>query len=154
MRCNLAPIMTERAGPKAVLDTNVLVSGLMGGDGPPQQILNAWLHERFTLVTSPYLVAELTHVLSYPKIADRIELSEAEIDAILAALLSQAKAVPGNLELRGVTCDAKDDAVVACAVEAGADYIVSGDQDLLVLSVYEGVQMIAPGQFVEILSAR
>lgn len=152
MRCNLAPIMTERTGPKAVLDTNVLVSGLMGGDGPPQQILDAWLHKRFTLVTSPYLVAELTHVLSYPKIADRIELGEAEIDAILAALLSQAEVVPGNLELRGVTRDAKDDAVVACAVEASADYIVSGDQDLLVLGVYEGVRVITPAQFLALLS--
>lgn len=57
---------------------------------------------------------------------------------------------PGKLQLPGVTRDPKDDPVVACAVEGQADYIVSGDQDLLVLGEYEGVQVVTPRRFVEL----
>jgi hypothetical protein len=146
--------MPERSQLRAVLDTNVFVSGLMGVNSPPRQIVDAWLDGRLTLVTSLYLVDELAHVLSYPKITERIPLDESEVDAILAALLSQAEMAPGELELPGVTRDPKDDAVVACAVEGEADYIVSGDDDLLVLNVYKDVKIVTPRQFVEIMSVR
>ena len=138
---------------RAVLDTNFLVSGLMAKEGAPHQILDAWLKDRFTLVTSLYLVEELVHVLSYPRIAERLRLDEEELTAILAALLSKAEVTSGQLCLPGVTRDPKDDSIVACAKEGEADYIVSGDQDLLVLGEYEGIQVVTPRQFVEILSS-
>jgi len=136
---------------RAVLDTNVLISGLVAEQGPPRQVLDAWLEGRYTLIISLYLVEELTHVLSYPRIAERLRLDEEEVEAILVALLSQAEVTSGQLHLPGVTRDPKDDAVVACAKEGEADYIVSGDQDLLVLGEYEGIQVITPRRFVEIL---
>jgi putative PIN family toxin of toxin-antitoxin system len=135
----------------AVLDTNVLVSGLVAEYGFPRQILDAWLEGRFTLVTSFYLVEEVTHVLTYPRIARRMQLNDAELAAILAALLSRTKLTPGQLQLPGVTRDPKDDAVVACAIEGKANYIVSGDQDLLALGVYEGIPVVTPRQFVGII---
>ena len=138
---------------RAVLDTNVLVSGLLSKQGPPHQVLDAWLEGHYTLVTSLYLVDELIHVLSYPRIANRFRLAEREITDILAALLSQAEITPGQLHLPGATRDPKDDAVVACAIEGGADYIVSGDQDLLVLGHYQGCQVITPRQFLGILKS-
>jgi putative PIN family toxin of toxin-antitoxin system len=138
---------------RAVLDTNVLISGLVAEQGPPRQILDAWLEGLFTLVTSLYLVEELVHVLSYPRISERLRLDEEELTAILAALLSQAEVTSGQLRLPGVTRDPKDDSVVACAKEGEADYIVSGDQDLLVLGEYEGTQVIPPRQFMEILAS-
>ena len=143
--------MLDQRRTKVVLDTNVFVSGLLSSQGPPRQIVDAWLDEHFTLVTSPYLVGELIHVLDYPRIAERIYLKEAEVDTILAALLSQAEMVPGEIELPGVTRDPKDDAVVACAVEGEADYIISGDQDLLVLGEYEGIEVVTPRRFIDIL---
>ena len=136
---------------RAVLDTNVLVSGLVSEEGAPRRILDAWLDGRYTLVISLYLVEELIHVLSYPRIAKRLRLDEEELSAILAALLSRAEVTPGRLRLPGVTRDPKDDAVVACAKEGKADYIVSGDQDLLILGEYEGIRIVTPRQFVEIL---
>ena len=134
---------------RVVLDTNVLVSGLVAGQGTPRQILDAWVEGRFTLVTSLYLVEELVHVLSYPRIAKRLRISDEEVEALLAALLSQAVVVPGHLCLPGVTRDPKDDAVVACAKEGQANCIVSGDQDLLVLEEYEGIQVVTPRQFMQ-----
>jgi len=136
-----------------VLDTNVLVSGLVSEHGPPRQILDAWLEGRYILVTSLYLIEELIHVLSYPRIAERIRLDDAELAAILAALLFKAEVVSGQLRLPGVTRDPKDDAVVACAKEGEADVIVSGDQDLLVLGEYEGIRVVTPRWFVGVLAS-
>jgi len=123
----------------------------MGVQSPQRQLIDAWLDERFTLVRSLYLVEELVHVVSYPRIASRLRMSESDVEAILAALLSQADVTPSELELPGVTRDPKDDAIVACAVEGQADFVVSGDQDLLVLGVYEGIRVVAPRRFLEIL---
>ena len=134
---------------RVVLDTDVLVSGLVARLGVPRQILDAWVEGCFTLVTSLYLVEELVHVLSYPRIAKRLRISSEEVEALLAALLSQAEVVPGHLCLPGVTRDPKDDSVVACAKEGQADCIVSGDQDLLVLGEYEGIQVVTPRQFMQ-----
>ena len=136
---------------RAVLDTNVIISGLMGLSGPPRSIIDAWLDDRFTLVTSVPLVRELAHVLAYPRIAERLRFSQAEVDFLVAAMLTQAEVVPGALTLPGVTRDPKDDAVVACAVEGAAGFVVSGDEDLLVLSVYQDVEMITPRAFVDML---
>jgi uncharacterized protein len=136
---------------RAVLDTNVIISGLMGVSGPPRDIIDAWLDDRFTLVTSVPLVRELTHVLAYPRIAERLRFSEAEVNSLVAVMLTQAEVVLGALTLPGVTRDPKDDAVVACAVEGAAGFVVSGDGDLLVLGVYQDIEMITPREFVGML---
>lgn len=138
---------------RAVLDTNVLVSGLVSEEGAPRRSLDAWLEGHFTLVTSLHLMEELTHVLSYPRLARRLRLDEEEVAAILAALLSRAEVTPGQRHLPGATRDPKDDAVVACASEGQADYIVSGDQDLLVLGAHEEVRIVTPRRFVEVLAS-
>ena len=137
---------------KAVLDTNVLVSGLIAGHSPPQQLVDAWLDGRFRLVTCLYQVQEVNHVLTYPRLASRLRLEAAELELFLAALLAEAEVTPGQLQLPGLTRDPKDDAILACAVEGQAVYLVSGDQDLLVLGEYEGIQIVSPRQFVEVLT--
>lgn len=138
---------------RAVLDTNVLVSGLISAHGPPRHVIDAWLAGKYVLVISTYLVQEMMHVLSYPRIQARLRLSAEERDAILAALLAHAEVTPGQLALPGVTRDPKDDAVVACAVEGSADLIVSGDQDLLALGDYRGIRVVTPAQFVKVLAS-
>jgi len=136
---------------RAIVDTNVLVSGLISEHNPPRQIIDAWLDGRYRLVTSPYQVEEVNHVLSYPQIAGRIRLEGAELDLILAAMLSEAELVPGHVQMPGVTRDPKDDPIVASACEGRADYLVSGDQDLLAVGKIEGVRVVTPRQFVKIL---
>jgi hypothetical protein len=73
---------------RAVLDTNVLVSGLVSSRGAPGQLVDDWLADRFVLISSLYLVQELTRVLTYPRIAQRLRLSQADLDALLMALVS------------------------------------------------------------------
>jgi len=68
----------------------------------------------------------------------------------LAGILAKARVVPGALQLPGITRDPKDDAVVACAVEGQAAYVVSGDGDLLTLREVPGIQIVTPKRFVEL----
>ena len=136
---------------RAVVDTKVLVSGLIGGQSPPGQVVDAWLEGRFVLVTSVYQIEEVHHVLSCPRIASRIGLGSMDLEMFLAALLTRAEVVPGQLALPGVTRDPKDDPIVACARGGEVGFIVSGDGDLLELGEYEGIKVVTPRRFVELL---
>ena len=82
-----------------------------------------------------------------------MRVMKGEVDLLLAALLSQGEVVAGVLQLPGVTRDPKDDPLVACAVEGRANYLVSGDRDLLDLGEYEGIQMVTPRGFLDILGS-
>jgi predicted nucleic acid-binding protein len=73
-------------------------------------------------------------------------------ERILAALLSEGELVADQLHLPGATRDPKDDAIAACAQEGRARYIVSGDQDLLVLGEHKGIQTVTPRQFADLLA--
>ncbi len=57
----------------------------------------------------------------------------------------------GELQLTGICSDPKDDMFVACAVEGGADYIVSGDRDRLELGEFQGISIVEPGEFMALL---
>lgn len=136
---------------RVVLDTNVVLSGLLSAKGPPALILDAWLQDRFILITSLYLIREVEHVLSYPRLVQRLNLTKKEQNTFLAALLARSEVTPGKLQLSGITRDPQDDALIACAVEGRADVVVSGDQDILVLGEYQGIQMVTPRRFIEML---
>ena len=69
----------------------------------------------------------------------------------MAVLNRYAVVVPGETIVRAVPDDPDDDAVLACAVEAEADYIVSGDRHLLVLGSYEGIHILRAAEFLAIL---
>ena len=136
---------------RAVLDTNVIVSGLLGKTGHPKRLFDGWLAGEFTMVTSLYLIEELRHVLAYPRLARRLNLTEAELTAVFAAIAERADIVAEVNPLPGITRDPKDDPVVACSVTGQADYIVSGDQDLLTLVEFEGVKIVTPQEFTSLL---
>jgi putative PIN family toxin of toxin-antitoxin system len=136
---------------RAVVDTNTLISGIIAPLGAPAQIVLCWQRGDFLLITSPVLLDELRRVLGYPRIAKRLGWSEDERGQFLESFEVLALITPGMQSLPGVTRDPKDDPVVACAVEGGAEFIVSGDRDLLVLGVYQGVRMMTPREFLALL---
>lgn len=136
-----------------VLDTNVLISGMLSNAGPPRQLIDAWIENQYTMITSRYQIAELHHVLTYPRIVRRVRMTEAELAAILHVLTELAIVVADEPSLVGVTRDPKDDAILACAVGGRADYLVSGDQDLLVLGRFRDVAIISPRDALKLVPA-
>jgi putative PIN family toxin of toxin-antitoxin system len=127
--------------PRAVLDTNVIVSGL-GWGGAPAAILDAASDGRLVLVTSAPLLAELRRVLAYPKLARVIDGG-----AQLADLIAASSVVVVPSRVLAVISDESDNRVLEAAIEGAADYIVSGDADLLDLGSFEGIQIVRPAEF-------
>jgi uncharacterized protein len=127
--------------PRVVLDTNIIVSGF-GWSGAPATILDAVTDDRLVLVTSAPLLAELRRVLEYPRLANVIQ-GGAQLADLVAA--SGVVVVPNRVLT--VVSDDDDNRVLEAAIEGAADYIVSGDADLLDLGSFQGIPIITPGEF-------
>lgn len=127
---------------RAVLDSNVIVSGL-GWSGTPARILASVLSGELTLVTSSPLLAELRRVLAYPKLAKVIPEGERLVD-----LVEMSSLVVEPTSVFGAAKDDSDNRVLEAAVDGAADYIVSGDEHLLILGRFQGIPILTPSEFV------
>ena len=136
---------------RAVLDTNVIVSGIIKGHSPPGRILAALFKGRFTAVSSAVLLTEVSRVLAYPKIRDKYHLAPQVSEAILTslALLSDIVSVPHTPKL---TRDPQDDPLLACALHGEADFVVSGDSDILILKEFHRIRLVTPQNFLKLLN--
>jgi len=130
---------------RAVLDTNTWVSGL-GWGGPPGDVVEAALAGRFQIVTSPALLEELRRVLTYPKLAKMFGDANEIVELITVA--SQVVRPTVTLDL---VRDPDDNRVLEAAVTGSVDVIVTGDADLLVLDVVQGVRIVSPADFIDVL---
>lgn len=131
---------------RIVLDTNVVLSALLWR-GAPYRLLDA-LRSRgeARLFTSPALLDELADVLTRPSATKRLAVigkssREALTDYIEAVEVVEPEHVP-----RVVPNDTDDDHVIAAAIAAGADWIVSGDADLLSMGSHQGIAIITAAQ--------
>lgn len=126
---------------RLVLDTNVVASGLLW-DGSPRLLLKAGRESRVALFTSPPLIAELAEILARKKFERKIAASGLSIDELVAGYCNLATVVRPWLIPPTILNDPDDDQVLACAVGAHADLIVSGDQHLLTLGRFRGIEIL------------
>ena len=137
---------------RIVLDTNVLVSGIISRLGPPGFVLDAWLeHELYELVTSDAQLQELGRVMTYGRLKDRICPEHA------ARLLERLKVAIMAVDLPQVDLspDPDDNAIIATAIAGHANLIVSGDKRHLVsLGDTAGIPIITARQYVETLGGK
>ena len=133
---------------RLVLDTNVVVAGMLW-QGPPRELLEAAVQGAIRLATSATLIDELSQVLRYPRLAKRLSGQGLSAGAIVAryALLSEPFA-PASIRPT-VSGDPDDDHVLACALAANADLIVSGDSHLLNLKTYQGISIVPAAEAVK-----
>ena len=137
---------------RVVVDTNVLVSGLFGiKDSPSSQILHAVRSQKVILVTSPLLLEELAQVIARERIVKRTKMKTQEREYLIDMLIERSDITSGKQLSQIVSRDAKDDMFLACAYEAKADYIITGDGDLLKLGEYLGIKIVKPREFVKLL---
>lgn len=136
---------------RAVLDANVVVSGVLSGKGYPGRILAAWRDEQIHLVVSEAVLEEIGRVLRYPRIVARHQWTDAQLQVFLEDLTRLTILTPGKLRLSVIAEDPSDNRYIECAVEGQADYIVSGDHHLLHLAHYRGTEILTPRAFVELL---
>lgn len=131
-----------------VCDTNVLVSGLLW-QGAPREVLRRIATGQDTAWTSPWLLGELHDVLGRPKFTAALTRVGQTVDTILANVfdafeLVQTPEPPPHLVPDGPD----DDHVIACALAAHADVIVSGDAHLLKLGTCAGIRILNPDAYL------
>lgn len=136
---------------RVVLDANVIASALINPQGTPAQVLDAWRTERFQLLISAAILDELGRVLRYPKIAAYHQWPDDRLQTWLEDLAHLAVMTPGNLTLAVIEDDPPDNRYLECAVEGEAAYLVSGDRLLLALGTFQGIAIVSPRVFLEVL---
>jgi putative PIN family toxin of toxin-antitoxin system len=138
---------------RVVLDTNVFVSGLLSKTGLPAKILDSWRAGQYLLIASPPIVAEIKRDLQAPRIREKYFITDGDIEQLIILLEKEALIVPGYTDVKdAIPDDPSDEMFLACAVDAAADFIVSGDRHLLEISEYKGISIITVNEFEEKLA--
>jgi putative PIN family toxin of toxin-antitoxin system len=131
--------------PRVVLDTNILVSGLLGGTAT--EVIRKWRAGAFDLILSEEIIAEYTAVLIRPKFG----LARWVIEELLGYIREKAEWVVPSGEIAAVARDPSDNMFLEAAVSGRADWIVSGDNDLLHIGEFEGIPIISAGAFLPLV---
>lgn len=138
---------------RVVVDTNVLISGLFGiKDSPSSQILLSIRTQKIILVTSPVILEEVGSVINRERIVKLTKMSKNERSDFMDKLIERSDITLGNQLAQTIGRDIKDDKFLACGVEGEVDYIITGDEDLLILKKYQGIEIVTPREFVEIFN--
>ena len=134
---------------RVILDTNVLVAVLIAPGGPPHQLFEAFLADRFALVTSDVQIEEFSRVTRYPAIRSRIHPAQA------GRMLNAVRSLSVVLEVLPVVVvsrDPHDDYLFAMAQASEADYLVTGDKaDVLRHKKHGKTKIVTARKLVEIL---
>ncbi|MBI3210326.1 MAG: putative toxin-antitoxin system toxin component, PIN family [Candidatus Solibacter usitatus] len=133
---------------RLILDTNVLVSALLSSSGAPAKLLDAWERKTITLVSCDALIAELRDVLSRPFFQARVRSSVAEL---LAAGLRDFSLFCGELPAGPVAPDPKDSFLLALAEPGEAEFLVTGDKELLALKRHRSTRIVTPAAMISLL---
>ncbi|MEW6681826.1 MAG: putative toxin-antitoxin system toxin component, PIN family [Nitrospirota bacterium] len=126
----------------AVLDTNVLIAALVT-EGACSKLLFRARRRDFFLVTSPFILSEVQRVLARKFRASRAE----NVSAIRLIREAAHRVVEPNVRVERTCRDPDDDHILACAREAEAEYLVTGDHDLLVMETFRGTRILTPRDF-------
>ena len=135
---------------RVVADTNSVVSAFLWG-GLPVQVLSAAREKRISLFASAALIAELEVVLRREKFAARIASVASSADELVLgyrALVSIVRATA----IAPISRDPDDDRVLACALAAEANFIVSGDGDLLSLGDFRGIRILTAREALAVIA--
>ncbi len=126
----------------AVFDTNVLIAAIIT-EGICSKLLHRARANEFSLVSCPFILKELRRVLSR-----KFRLSHNEIASALEPV-SEAieRIIEHDLKITDICRDADDDNILACALASKADYLVTGDSDLLMIKKFHGIRIITPRDF-------
>jgi len=135
-----------------VVDTNVVASAAISLKGPPAEIIRAWRADRFSWVISAPLLDELERVLTSHRLERYLTWSPEEVREFVGLIEEVATVVEPNRRISVIAEDLADNLVLEAAVEAKAEYIVTGDSHLLSLAEFEGIPVVSPVRFLVALA--
>lgn len=133
---------------RVVIDTNVFIRYLLKPNPVIRYLIEeVWLNDEIVVVSAPELISELAEVLDRDYIQALITSAESQL--LLSVIRLKADTLPSLGKIPTYTRDPKDDKFVACAIAGQVDYLITLDQDILVLQTLAGVRMVTPYQFIE-----
>jgi len=135
---------------RAVIDTNILVRALIKPGGSVGPVLGLLRDGRYEALYSREILEEIVDVLARPRLRDKYSISDDLVESTLKLILLRGEEVRPRQTLAACR-DPKDNKFLEVAVEGKADVIVSGDEDLLVLSPFEGIAIVSPARFLEMV---
>ena len=136
---------------RAVVDTNILISGVIKPEGATGEILRRLRDGEFVLLYTEPLLAELAEVINRPRIRQKYSLGSEDIETVLALILLRGEPIDPTRRVE-ICRDPKDNMILEAAVAGQADMITSGDFDLLSLREFEGMPIISPAEFLQRLA--
>jgi putative PIN family toxin of toxin-antitoxin system len=123
-------------------------------NGPPRRVIDLAAGGEISLHTSPALLKELGRVLAYPKLADALRARNLEPEALLRMFAAAAELwIPEAFE-PVILEDPADDEVLACALAAKVNAIVSGDRHLVALRSFAGIPILTPSELLDTFQQR
>ena len=131
--------------PKAVLDTNVLISAIVFG-GIPRKILNEVINGRLKVAISREILHEIQGIL----LGKKFKYPEEVVNVITNQLAILCEIVSPVQRVEIVRSDPADNRIIECALEAKAQYIITGDSHLIELKVVHRISILTPGEFLAI----
>jgi putative PIN family toxin of toxin-antitoxin system len=99
------------------------------------------------------IIDEVTRTLHRPRIQRKYQISSADVTRVRELLEQETIVSPISTQVQGVATHPEDDLILATAVSAEVDYLVTGDHQLQRLGSYQGVTIVSPRRFLEILAA-
>ncbi len=129
---------------RVVIDTNVLISALFWG-GRPRQVVDLAVTGEIQAITSPELLAEFEEVLT-----EDFLLPREKVESAVRDVLSYSEVIASLAETPGDLRDPDDEKVAACALAGNADYVVTGDKDLLSHRTLSGIMVLSVRKFLEV----
>jgi len=138
---------------RLVLDTNVVAAGFLW-QGPPHRLVQRALDGAIDLAVSPALLVELEGILQRKKFAPRLAKQALSVAGLILRYAELAQLVQPASIAPVVLADPDDDHVLACALAAQADLIVSGDTHLLDLKTYQGIPIVRAAEALRRIGQR
>lgn len=136
---------------RVILDTNILLSALLTPLGAPAKLLDAWERKTITLVACDALIEEFREVAGRPFFRARLRTSVAEL---LAAGLRDFSSYCRDLPSGPAAPDPKDSYLLALAEASHAEFLVTGDKELLGLRQHKSTRIVTPAAMIDILKAQ
>ena len=134
---------------RAVIDTNLFISGLFARDSVSAHLQDLWINQDFELVTSIEIIKEISRVLNYPRIKEHFKPKEKTVKRFFRLIFRKAIISKDIYYTDKIADDPTDNKFLACALEKKADYIVSRDPHLRNLKHYHGIQIVDATTFID-----
>jgi putative PIN family toxin of toxin-antitoxin system len=136
---------------RVVLDTNTVISGLFWR-GKPFQILELMRSGTITVYTSEAILEELLDVLKRPKFSKRLAILNVSPQQVVNRFIEWVEVVEVGEVKKIVISDPDDDQIIACARSVNADFIISGDADILDIKEKVTIPIVTSGEFLDIFA--